>query len=449
MDKPSFLPATIAYETEERRQEPIFRWYAGIDIGYKFHEAACIPFEVFCRRNDSWKRTKTLKFNSDSEGIHALLEALAEASPNPKEFCVLMEPTGGFYGFVVMKVLQEHGYNVFYVENKGVKDFREKTLGIAEKTDRIDAKVMAYMGWHKELHPELKNVRLVNPEAPAQAVFKALVADRWSLNKQLTRRKNQLQQIFSVTNPELKSVFTSGTATKSMRRLVTKYPSGQDMAKATEEELRQALVSAGARSVAAKKSGDLKALLDKTQAISIPHFIRRQNMLIQDMDRIEAIIAELDIDIKELVDSHPWKDILWSFPVMSYTWACTIIGSIGDVDRFSNYKQFKRYVGFSSENKKSGTSVHSTRLSYSGVRETRRVLFQMVMTMLTPNAGDNVFKIYFNALVERKMVKMKAMGHVAGKFAQVLYGCLKKGELYNREIHARGMGMIRSDEASN
>lgn len=169
-------------------------------------------------------------------------------------FCALMEPTGGFYGFVVMKVLEQHGYNVFYVENKGVKDFREKQLGITEKTDKIDAKVMAYMGWHKELYPELKSVRLVNPEAPAQAVFKSLTADRWSLSKQLTRRENQLQQVLSVANPELKSVFTSGTAIKSLRRLLTKYPSAQDMAKATEDELREALVSAGARSVVAKKA---------------------------------------------------------------------------------------------------------------------------------------------------------------------------------------------------
>ena len=37
--------------------------------------------------------------------------------------------------------------------------------------------------------------------------------------------------------------------------------------------------------------------------------------------------------------------ILKSFPIMSDVMACTLIGAIGDVERFSNYLEFKKYLG--------------------------------------------------------------------------------------------------------
>jgi len=40
--------------------------------------------------------------------------------------------------------------------------------------------------------------------------------------------------------------------------------------------------------------------------------------------------------------------------------ACTLIGAIGDVERFSNYLEFKKYLGVAAENKTSGISVSNS-----------------------------------------------------------------------------------------
>jgi transposase len=422
------------------------QFYVGIDIGYKFHEAACIPVGYFTDAKQAWKKTKTLKFNADGEGITSLLQALNEVSHNPKDFCVLMEPTGGYYGFVVMKVLEQTGYNTFLVENKAVKDFRERSLGIQEKSDRIDSKVMAYMGFQKALTPSMHGIRLMTSAAPMQAVFKALTTDRWSIQKQITRRKNQLQQILSVTHPELKSVFTSGTASVALRRLVSKYPTAHTMALQTEETLYHDLISMGASSVAKKRSAELKKLLNHTAAIDVPYLVNRQKLLIEDIERMEDFIGRIDEEIKALVDSHPYKPILWSFPCMSYTWACALIGTIGDINRFSTYKQFKKYVGFTAENRESGISVRGTHLSFQGVRDTRRVLFQITFTMMGPLMGDSPFKAHYHRLLSRNMPKMKALGHVCGKLAQVMYSCLKNETLYDPETHYKAIGQDIENE---
>lgn len=134
-----------------------YPFYVGIDIGSDFHVAACIPFEKF-RIEKEWKRSKTMKFNSDSQGItkfiHALEDIQGQFGYKPQDFFILLEPTGGYYSYLIVRVLRDRGYSIYQVENKAVKDFRERQLGLNEKSDEIDARIMAYMGWHKTLHPD-------------------------------------------------------------------------------------------------------------------------------------------------------------------------------------------------------------------------------------------------------------------------------------------------------
>ncbi|WMT40477.1 transposase [Paenibacillus sp. D2_2] len=120
--------------------------------------------------------------------------------------------------------------------------------------------------------------------------------------------------------------------------------------------------------------------------------------------------------------------------------ACTFIGAIGDVERFSTYLEFKKYLGVAAENKISGTSVFKSRQTYEGVRDTRRVLFLMTLLLISPKISENSFRVYYKRLVERGMAKRKAIGHVGGKIAQVLYSCLKNNEPYDPFKHASKRG---------
>ncbi|MBP2639662.1 MAG: transposase family protein [Firmicutes bacterium] len=447
-DNNSFLPIVQMNIVKTINQPQTHFFYVGIDIGYKFHEASCIIDKAFSDMQQSWKRSNTIRFNADGEGISHLLQFFSSASSNPLDFCILLEPTGGYYGFALIEVLKQQGYVVHFVDNKAVKDFRERNLGIREKSDKIDCKVLAYMGFQKTLTPSIYGIRLMNSTAPMQILFKAQAAERWSMQKQLTRRKNQLQQILSVTHPDLKSIFSNGTATRTVRKLITKYPTIELMSLQSEETLYKDFISFGAKSIAKKRSKELKTLLSHALTIDTSFLLNRQQLLVEDIDRMEGFIEKMDAEIKKLVDNHPYKEILFSFPVMSYTWACTLIGAIGDINRFTNYKQFKKYMGFVAENRQSGISVQSTHLSFQGVRETRRVLFQMCFTMMGPHNDETPFRTHYNRLLQRSMPKMKALGHVCGKLAQVLYGCLKNNKPYDPTIHSLAMG-ITADRTGN
>jgi hypothetical protein len=138
---------------------------------------------------------------------------------------------------------------------------------------------------------------------------------------------------------------------------------------------------------------------------------------------------------------------------MSDIWALTLIGVIGDVQRFQSCRKLKKFLGFSAEGSQSGTSLDKTRMSYSGVRDSRRVLFQMALVLISPNAPPNVFRFYYHQLILHRnppMPKMKALGHVCGKIAQAIYGCLKSDELYDGAQHAKVGGLkIEESEKNN
>jgi len=81
------------------------------------------------------------------------------------------------------------GYRVLQVENRAVKDYREKVFGGETKTDEVDARLMARMGFLHELVGEefsIQPVHLTNPDA---AALKVMVGDLSVLQTEIGRRE--------------------------------------------------------------------------------------------------------------------------------------------------------------------------------------------------------------------------------------------------------------------
>jgi len=185
------------------------RIYVGLDIGYREHVAAASPLSAFnVRRNsDAWKRVKPIHFASDAAGFGRFQRYLDRCSPDPRDFLILLEPTGS-YGLTVLLYLLGKGYRALQVDNRAVKDYREKIFGSETKTDDTDARLMARMGFLHELVGEefsIRPVLLMNPDA---AALRGMVHDLAKLQKEITRRRNQLQQMAALTFPELKAFFS-------------------------------------------------------------------------------------------------------------------------------------------------------------------------------------------------------------------------------------------------
>src|SRR6266508_402233 len=433
----AIAPESNSAQTATRKE----RIYVGVDVGYRQHEAAASPLSVFNaqRSPNAWRQVRTVRFGSDAAGYGQLQRYLDKHSSDATDFLVLLEPTGGYYGLALILYLLGRGYRVLQVENRAVKDYREKVFGGETKTDEVDARLMARMGFLHELVGEefsIQPVHLTNPDA---AALKVMVGDLNVLQTEIGRRRNQLQQITAATFPELKTFFRESTASPAARALLATYPTPQDLATATTEEISDVLRAK--RSYRhAKRAEELRELARASAGVRMltqQHW--RQSWIIKQLDVLDEARQDLVNQVQQISITHPYARIIESLPVKSPIWTASLIAVIGDVNRFRNYAEFRAYLGWSPQIERSGSSQNSSKLANSGVRSSRRVLGQMVLILLTPVISDTPFRAHYERLTARGMRPAKAIGHVAGKLTAVLYSMLKTMTPYDEVKHGQAL----------
>lgn len=426
------------------------RIYVGIDIGYREHVVAACPLSVFNthRHRDAWKRVKTLRFGTDADGFRQLQRYLDDVSTDRNHFLILMEPTGGYYAVAVQSYLIDQGYAILQVENTAVKDYREKIFATETKTDIVDARVMARMGFLHELVGEEFSIQPVRVSSADTLALRPMVLDYLNLQKEINRRKNQLQQINSAVFPELKTIFRESTAGRAARALVQRYPTPKDLAAADPGAVAELLH--GVR--AYKHARQAAEIVDLARrSVGVPNlaiYRWRQQWLIKQLPVLEEARAELVAQLEGACRTHPYAPLIDSLPVRSPIWTAMLIAVIGDIDRFPTYAAFRAYTGWSSSEDRSGTSVHSSRLAAKGVRMARRALSQMVVVLVSPHVRDTPFRAYYKRLLERGMPPLKAQGHTAGKLSTVIYSLIKNHKPYDERKHWKDLGIEEPKEST-
>lgn len=425
------------------------RYYVGIDIGYREHVACCIPYATFKTGEERhlWRKARCLHFPSTATGFATLLNYLREIGAAASQSMILLEPTGGYYGASLVKYLQDHQFTVWQIDNVAVKDYREKVFGGQTKTDQIDARLMARMGYLHESVGEEFSIIAVNKGADSVQLFRPLIKDRWRLRTEQTRCKVQLQQLVALTFPELKTIFTSGTANPTCRALLARFPTPSDFMKAPEQEVREALIAARNRSHLGKVQTIRESAKTSAGVPASSQTLWRQQWLLDRLAALEQSTESLEENIHRSLDVHPYTPILLSIPGFSPIMAATVIATVGDINRFKKSSCCKAMLGFCPRQDQSGSSVDSSSLTIKGSRDTRRVLWQMVMLLISPKYPPTAFRHYYQRLVARGMPKMKAIGHTCGKLSSVIYACLKQNKPYDGAAHQESLGMKAPEQS--
>ena len=149
--------------------------------------------------------------------------------------------------------------------------------------------------------------------------------------------------------------------------------------------------------------------------------------------------------IQKEVATHPYGQILFSFPHIGAVSAATIIGVIGNIDRWPNKKKLKKALGVYSTLKQSGNSLGKGRQGREGSRHSRRALFHVVFGCIRSNIPDNDFKDYYLRQVARGKPRLKAVVSTMGKLAEVIYHCLSTGEFYQYQGKYRSPSKVELD----
>jgi len=440
---------TISSENSLQKSDAShYQIFVGIDVGYRTHVACAILGTLFNAKRypDGWKRAKTIHFSSDAKGFKQLQRYLDSFSKTPAHFLILSEPTGGYYSLALLMYLKMRGYNLLQVENIAVKEYRKDIYGSETKTDDTDARLMARMGFLHEWVGEEFSIQPVHIANPDESMIRLMSRDLMKLTKEISRRKCQLHQVFAFTFPELKTIFKNDITCPSARNLIKKYPTPQELRKASVAEIAEVLHMSH-DFIHEKDAGELLALAQNSVGVKLmSHHVWRQGWMLEQLEVLEAARNDLLTQLEQLITSHPYTPIIESLPAKSPVWTAALIGMIGNIERFRNYGEFRAYAGWYPKIAQSGTSVHSSSLANDGARSLRNVFGQMSQVLITPNYQTTAFCQYYKRLVNREMRASAALGHMSGKLASVLYCCLKTMTPYNEKKHLEDMGFTKEIE---
>jgi len=416
------------------------RYYLGVDVGYKEHVVVVINLKTFVRGDERWKRTRCVHFPSTRAGLRKLQHYLDRFSTDPGEFLGLCEPTGGHYGATVFQYLLDQGYDMNLVENATVKHIREKIFPGLPKTDEMEGRVMARIGYLHEAVGEEFTLRPLELPDPDSSHLLALCRDSWKLSTMITRARNQFTQLMAVTFPELKTFFTSSVSTVVPVSLVAACPTPALLAEASEEEVREVLWKTGGYQHA-RRVAELQALArDSSGLLPDPGRVWRLESLTNFRHQ-----AALDKRIKELVEQQDGYELIVNVPYSGPATLGVILAVTGDVGRFSNYRKYVAYTGYFAGLQKSQT-IDRTKMSRRRNRNMKRALFQIAAPLVWFDKGDNPYKELFQRKMAEGRQWYKAMPFVCAALARHIYHCLKFEDPYDVEKAFRGLSLSPASE---
>jgi transposase len=334
--------------------------YVGIDVHKKYCQAALM--------NQLGQITHELRFDNNSEGASNLIDLAKTVDPQIK---AIVEPSANFWVRIYDK-LEDEG-----VEVKLSNPLRTKAIAEARiKTDRIDAKTLAYL-----LRGDLVAESYVPTRKNRER--RALIRHRANLIQMRVDIKNRIHALLD--KHELSHTYT-----------------------------------------------DLfgKGGLEWLRGLQLPtpdHEILQSSLQI--VETLNQQIRSMDIQIAKDATSEEKAKLLMTMPGVDYYAAMVLLSEIGDVHRFSSDEKLVSWVGLAPQVHQSGESNWTGHITRKGSKRARWILGQCAQSA---RQHDPRMREFYER-IERKHGPQKAVVAVARKMLAIMYVMLIRNEPYHGE----------------
>lgn len=415
--------------------------FVGVDVGRHYHQVAAIPR---VRMEDgSWGRAPVRSVAANAMGFRELVAWLESSGLPAAQVRVGCEPTGGWYARTMVAWLETYGYQIDWLQNWAVHERRQLILGKQTKTDALDARLIARLLYERERLGQSR--AFLHPVVPGTESLRMLVRNRLKLVNFRTRYRLQLGAVQDVLFPEFKQFFRAQSTGRTARLLLEHFPTPADLAAAAPEQLSAVVIGEARAHVLGRRLPELQHLAASSAGLTqgIEQLLRIQAWLLRQLRIMEEEIAAAEKTLAETFTAWPeqTRQVLQSFPHMSVPRAAVLLSAIGDVNAFRSDRQLRKHLGWYPEAVESGTSVYRHRLGQKGNRLARREVWLWVMSLIKSDCEVPTFRTYYQRLRAWGMAGKVAVGHVAGKLISVLFSCLRNGEPYDSDRHARELGL--------
>lgn len=336
------------------------------------------------------------------------------------------------------------------VYSKGLENFLQENHYPYIRLNPLEAKLqMAAMRRHKtdisDAHELAKShFRSERQETYVQEDYfeqmRALGRYYEDLEKEIRHHYNRLHAFLQLSFPLLEKVLTKNSAL--FLNIVQLYPHPARLLRTTEEDLCHQIKQATRKNISNRIAKEKAALLitaaENSYSAIRPEDVRCQHLRYYAKRIMELVNQKKDI-IRQMVDLSKERvdfQVLLSFPGVGESTAVRIISEIGDIRRFKNHKQINAYAGIDIQRYQSGKLQYQDRINKRGNRRLRKILYFMVMSMISLRAKtNNTIVDYYDQLKKQPQGKPHKVAMIAcvNKFLKVAFHLILHDVLYEYE----------------
>jgi transposase len=393
-------------------------YYLGIDIGKRKHVAAML--------NDEGRAViKGFSFDNSIEGGNALLEKITQHLADLDSLVIGMEATG-HYWLSLYSFLRESTMHIHVVNPILTDGWRKHTEIRKRKTDKIDALMIAEMiRYGNYVETTLSDENILS--------LRNLSRFRTFLVQSVSDLKLKTISILDQVFPEYQSVF-SDIFGQTSREILKNFQTPQDWEDMETLKIQSVLEQIRFKKFGLEKIDELASLAQHSFGITFcqDSFAFQLKALVEQISFIDLQVKEVEAKIKDILDKI--NTPILTIPGIGLVTGASILGEIGDINRFSNPSQLVAFAGLDASVSQSGdyTGTHN-RMSKRGSPYLRHALFQ---SAFVASQNDPVLKAFYLKKKSEGKHHYTAIGAVARKMCNLIFVILKENRPYEiRQIH--------------
>lgn len=391
----------------------------GIDIAKNVHWAGIIL-------PNGKEIQKSFSFNNNKKGFESLVETIKNVliMMNFEKVIIGMEPTGHYWKACARYLKKINWIKVVTVNPFHVKNSKEFDDNCQTKNDKKDCITIARL---------IKDARFFEPYLP-EGIW-AELRNLSNTRAELVRKQNAVKCRLVATIDEYFPEYTKvlkNILSRTSEEILKECPFPEDIKSLGKEKLLEHIKKTVKRGYSKKQVEEIYELANEsigtTEGIMGAKFQLKMYMEEAEMLAKQIKLTEEELE-KQLKETGFYESLL-SIQGIGIVSAATLIGEIGDINRFESYKQIRRYAGLNLVENSSGTHKGKTTISKRGRNLLRSILYRMAFTMVNKNKEIKELYKYLTTRKENQLKKKQAIVAVIGKILQIIYAVVTKNEEY-------------------
>lgn len=386
---------------------------------------------------------KPVKVHNSIDGFESLLGKVEKLriKYGCDQVIMGMEPSGHYWRALgwYLKLHESKpvlvGINPYHTKQAKELDDNSQT-----KSDPKDAQVIAHL---------IRDGRYFDTYLPEKeyAELRILNTERQRLMKQLSRGNNILIALLDEFFPEYSTVWSSVTCPTSLELLKT-YAFPSDILSAAREQLLEDIREASGGTEGIKLMEDMIRAASGSVGVKEGLRVARLRILnlIDELAYFAERKAEIESELEAVMDTLQLGKVLQSMLGVGAVISAAFLGEVGDITRFSNWKQVRSLAGLNLVENSSGKHKGKTKVSKRGRPYLRHMLYLAGECGCRCNPEMRGFYRYLRNRQNNPLNGPQAFVATGLKIMRILFHLAKTGEHYDPN---KALGAVRSQQIAS